>query len=420
VTAPTVISRAHARRFLVARHLLAPPRSLEADPASVLAVVARHGLLQFDPIAVPGARSHELVLHARIAGYQRGWLERWLYGPDRRLIELYNKSLNILPLEELACYRIAWDRTAPRMEAGILREQAELTAEILERIAADGPVSSAAFAHRTHTVDWWWAPTRASRAVLEALFISGRIGIADRDGDRRSFDLIERLVPPGRLAERVPEAVAHRHRFLSEFRASGLASPSDGSLAEATPRHGPIAERRRLTAELVETGALLPVEVDGLRGTRYVVAEDAPTLTRSGDPNAVDGDGGPWSAGVSFIAPLDPLAWDRRLLRELWDFDYLWEIYVPEAKRRWGYYVLPVLYGDRLVGRIEPRYERRERALRILRVSLEDPTLLDDPDFIAALGEAVEAYRRFVGAKRVTWPRGRPDRDVAAALRRLG
>src|SRR6266511_3511174 len=97
------ISADHARRFLVRRHLLDPPRALPAEPASVLRVIDRLGSLQFDPLEIPGARSHDLVLHARIAGYRREWLEALLYAPagDRRLIELYNKSLNILPIEQL-------------------------------------------------------------------------------------------------------------------------------------------------------------------------------------------------------------------------------------------------------------------------------------------------------------------------------
>src|SRR5687767_13687138 len=99
----------HARRFIVRRHLLAPPRSLPARPESVLTVVERLGLLQFDPLEVPGARAHDLVLHARISGYRRAWCDQWLYGGDRRLIELYNKSLNILPISELPHYRVTWD-----------------------------------------------------------------------------------------------------------------------------------------------------------------------------------------------------------------------------------------------------------------------------------------------------------------------
>ena len=106
------LSADHARRFLVRRHLLAPARSLPADPQSVLDVVERLGLLQFDPLEVPGARNHDLVLHARIGGYRREWCDQWLYGPDRRLIELYNKSLNMVPMHELPHYRIAWQRSS--------------------------------------------------------------------------------------------------------------------------------------------------------------------------------------------------------------------------------------------------------------------------------------------------------------------
>ena len=415
-TEPAVtISPDHARRFLVRRHLLAPPRSLPAEPASVLKVIERLGLLQFDPIEVPGARSHDFALQARITGYRRGWCEEWLYGDDRRLIELYNKSLNILPMSELALYRVTWDRNAPRMEAGILREQTEVAKAILARIEAEGPLSTAAFADHKHVVDWWWAPTRVARAVMEALFVAGRLGIARREGNRRYYDLIERLVPADCLAERAPQEAARRHRLLSHFRATGMTSPTDGTLTEPMYEVGKVAERVRWTAELVEEGVLLPVAVDGLRGIRYVLAEEEPMLEAAADVTEHS------PPGVSFVAPLDPLVWDRRQLRELWGFDWTWEIYVPEAKRRWGYYVLPILYGDRLAGRIEPRYERSARTLRIIGISFEDRhAAMEDPRFLPALAEAVEAYQTFLGADRLTWPRNRPGRDVGAAIRRLG
>ena len=117
----------HARRFLVTRHLLAPPRALPAEPESVLTAVERLGLLQFDPLEVPGARNHDLVLHARVAGYRREWCEQWLYGPDRRLIELYNKSLNLLPIHELPHYRISWQRSAAAYDDDILTKQADVS-----------------------------------------------------------------------------------------------------------------------------------------------------------------------------------------------------------------------------------------------------------------------------------------------------
>ena len=401
----------HARRFLAARHLLAPPRSLPAEPESVLAVVERLGSLQFDPLEVPGARNHDLVLHARIGGYRRGWAEAWMYGPNRRLIELYNKSLNILPMHELPHYRVSWQRAASSVDGGILTEQADVAKAILKRLRADGPLSTAAFSEHGHAVDWWWAPTRASRAVMEALFVTGRIGIARREGNRRHYDLIERLVPAEQLRLRESEEDAMTHRLLSRYRAVGLTTPV-GTQMEVMYSAGSTAERARRTARLVEEGRLVPVDVEGLKYTRYVVAEDEPLLAATADPTSTTG------PGAAFLAPLDPIVWDRRMLRELWGFDYLWEVYVPEAKRRWGYYVLPILFGDRFVGRIEPRLDRTSGTLRILGVWFEagfEP--IEFPGFVPALADAVEAYRAFVGASRVGWPRTRLGRSIAAALR---
>jgi uncharacterized protein YcaQ len=108
------------------------------------------------------------------------------------------------------------------------------------------------------------------------------------------------------------------------------------------------------------------------------------------------------------------------MLRELWGFDYLWEVYVPEPKRRWGYYVLPILFGDRFVGRIEPRLDRKAQVLNVLGIWFEPGFApMEETGFAPALAEALEAYRCFVGATRVVWPRTRPGRDIAGALRRL-
>ena len=254
---PIQISAEHARRFLVQRHRLAPPRNLPAQPESVLRVVQRVGSLQFDPLEVPGARNHDLVLHARIAGYERSWLDRWLYAPDRQLIEVYNKSLNILPIEELPHYRLAWERADAWYRDRILSEQAEVAEAIVETIRRDGPLSTAAFRQHNHAIDWWWAPTPAARAVMEALFVTGRLGIARREGNRRFYDLVERLVPAELLAQRESEEDALRHRLWSRFRAVGLmASPGPSDVMYGT---GSAAQRRAWTAELVEAGVLRAV-----------------------------------------------------------------------------------------------------------------------------------------------------------------
>jgi len=406
---PLVLSRDHARRFLVRRHLLDPARRLRPEPASVLAVVERLGSLQFDPLEVPGARNHDLVLHARIDGYTRAFCDELLYAPagERRLFEAYNKSLNILPVHELPYYRLTWERAAERYDARILLQRAAAKDAILERIRREGPVSTAAVSRvLAGPVDWHWGPNTEGRAVLEALFESGRVSIARREGNRRFYDLTERLFPAALLARRVPREEAARHRLLSRYRGVGLMGAGGGS--ELTSGTGKAPERATILAGLVADGTLVPAEVEGVRGVRHVLAEELPILEATATRD------GAWTPSVVFLAPLDPLMWDRRLVEALFGFTYRWEVYTPEAKRQPG----PLLFGERLVGRIEPRLERKSGTLRILGLTFEPGFVpLAEAGFIDALGVAVDAYRRLTGATRVLWPRTRLARALASACR---
>ncbi len=413
-----------AQRFLVIRHLLAPPRALPAAPEGVLAVMDRIGSLQFDPLDVAG-RNHDLVLHARVAGYRRAWTDELLYG-RRLLFEAYNKGLSILPTRELPWYRLTWDGARRDHETEIFARHGDHVAELLERIRRDGPISTADLDH-SEAIDWYWGPTLKSRAVLEALAEAGILGIARRDGNRRFYDLSERLFPPGLLAERVPEREQMLHRLLSRYRAHGLLGATGQQeiflgVGPRRPHNGSVVpSRRELLAELVERGELVPVEVEGVRGLRHVVTGELPLLAQAERELGEGHPPGGEPAAVIFLAPLDPLAWDRDLLRSLFDFDYLWEVYVPAARRRWGYYVLPLLFGDRLVGRIEPRFDRSAQAVRILGQHWEagfDP--LAEEGFVPALASALRAYRAFHGADRVTFARDRASRALAGAVARAG
>jgi hypothetical protein len=409
------ISADHARRFLVRRHLLDPPRALPAKPASVLRVIDRLGSLQFDPLEVPGARNHDLVLHSRVAGYRRAWCEGWLYGKDRRLIELYNKSLNILPADELPYYRLSWSRGAGNYTE-FLAQHEGLANRIRDHIRETGPVSTSSFRDVEDRIQWWWdnttaTSTKAARAVMEALFVVGELGISRREGNRRFYDLIERLVPAEMLGTHAGEADQQRHRLLSRHRGVGLMGV--GGPGELVMGTGKAPDRARTTAALVEDGTLIPAAVEGFREVRHVLAEELPILEATAKARTRA------TPSVAFIAPLDQLMWDRRLVKGLFGFDYIWEVYIPEPKRRHGYYVLPILFRDRLVGRIEPRYERASRTLRIAGIWFEVGFgAMEEPHFVPALANALEAYRTFVGAASVTWPRTRAGRDLAGVLGR--
>jgi uncharacterized protein YcaQ len=163
-----------------------------------------------------------------------------------------------------------------------------------------------------------------------------------------------------------------------------------------------VVSRAELLDDLAAMAALVPVQVDGVRGLRYVLADEIPILRRS--IGQVDRGEPLERPSVAFLAPLDPLAWDRDLMRSLFDFDYVWEVYVPEHKRRWGYYVLPVLWGDRLVGRIEPRIDTRAGVVRMLGLWWQDDFRPRQADgFIDAMRDGLAAYARFAGARRFDW-----------------
>ncbi len=378
------------RRFLVARHSLSPARSVAGGLAGVLEVFRKLGSIQFDPIAVAG-RNHDLVLHARVAGYEPAWCDE-LY-ERREIFEATNKALSYVPTSEFPWFRHVMGRKGPRFHHAALADNAEVAKRVLERIRAEGPLCSLDFERETgRTENWFGMPENAVRSVLEAYTVTGEIGLARRDGNRRYYDLLERLLPAEVLAQEVPEREQLRHKLLSRYRAHGLLGVGGAGGTFARIANPP--ERRELQNELVELGALVPVEVEGMRGKRFVVDEELALL--QAPPES--------TPSVAFVAPFDSLLWDTALLASLFDFEYVWEGFFPAAKRRWGYYVLPIIFGDRFVGRIEPRIDRDEGVVQVLDVWWEDDFAPRRADgFVDAMCDALRAYLRFAGADRLEW-----------------
>src|SRR6059058_586891 len=264
-----------ARRFLLARQLIAPARSLVGGPDAVLEVFRRLGSIQFDPLAFAG-RNHDLVLHARVADYDPGWCDR-LYG-RREIFEAYNKGLSLVPTSEFPWFRGTLSLNAPRT----LAENADVAARVLERIRADGPLSALDFEReRGTTTDWFGMATNAVRAVLEAYAVTGVLGLARGDGNRRYYDLLERLLPADVVARKVPLEEQMRYKLLSRYRAHGLLGAGGagdvlGGLGPAKPdeRWPGYPGRNALREELVERGDLVSVQVEGVPGKRFVVRDE--------------------------------------------------------------------------------------------------------------------------------------------------
>ena len=361
----------------------------------MLEVFQKLGSIQFDPLAVAG-RNHDLVLHARVAEYDPAWCDS-LYD-RRKIFEAYNKGLSLVPVSEFAWFRGILSRKSPQ----VLAENAEVAERVVERIRAEGPLSALDF-EREHgpTTDWFGMPTNAVRAVLEAGAVTGLFGLARRDGNRRYYDLLERLLPRNVLARKLPLKEQLRHKLLSRYRAHGLLGAAGGGdifgglgAAKPDPERPDHPGRNTMREELVELGELVPIEVEGMRGTRFVIKDDVDLLQAPPQP----------PPSVAFLPPFDPLVWDRGLLESLFDFEYVWELFLPPAKRRWGWYVLPIVFQDRFVGRIEPRIDRSEDCVHVLDVWWEDGfTPGRAAGFVDAMRDALRAYLRFAGAGRLEW-----------------
>jgi len=393
---------------LAAQGLLQPPRR-RARREDVPAVVERMRLLQIDSIHVV-ARSPYLVLHARLGDYPPEWLDEAL--ECGRLAECWAHEACFVPAADVGRHR-AWQQRraahwAQRHAQRSRREHAAGMDAMLERIRAGGPVRAADFERADRGASGWWE-WKPEKRWLEAWFALGELMVTRRERFQRVYDLAERVLarldpaPPAADAA-LPEAALRQRFILDGVRALGVAP---ARWIADYHRLKPAVDEREL-APLVATGDLLRTAVAGWDAPGYVHRDHAGLLekARAGRLRATH---------TALLSPFDPLVWDRERLRGMFGFDYRIECYVPAAKRRHGYYVLPILHRGRLVGRLDAKAHRVEGVFEVKALFLEDdvaptPRLLED------LAATLAATARWHGTPRVRLGRCRPA-SLAAPLR---
>ena len=365
------ISIAQARRLALAcAGLLAPrrlglPARAGARPARAREhchrIIEHFGYLQLDTVAVSGARTHSIVLASRLEGLDAS-LGETLLTPGAPLFEYWGHEVCWLPLSLYPC--LAWRRREYQTHpwwGDVLREHPEVTRSVLRRIESEGPLRSLDLEGRSG--GGWWN-LKLTRRVAEALWTAGRLAIRERRSFQRSFDLVERVIPDEVRSRRVSSAVAFDTLLLRALAGHGWAST--GTLAAtwrlvkcrsgSTPRC--VACRREdesIRARFVRSGGWSRLD-SSRRPRTHSRARTPATATRSG----------------SVALPFDPLLWDRARVQTLFDFEQRIEIYKPAGQRRYGYYCLPVLAGDRLIGRVDLKARRAEGDLDVLSVHFEN------------------------------------------------
>jgi uncharacterized protein len=390
------VDPATVRRLFVTRQRLAGP-SPAPDADGIMAVAADLGGIQLDPVSVV-ARSHQLVLWSRLGRYHLDDLDRLLWR-ERRLFEYWTHGAAIVrtddyQLHHLLMRRYPSDRYAQgrRLRAWLADNQA-LRRSILRRLKADGPLPARALEDRS-TVGWrsaGWTTGRNVERMLDVLWTQGRIMVAGRAGQQRLWDLAERWLPSWTPTARLPEREIVRRTAQRSLRALGVATARDVDRHFTQGRYPGLAG---VLAGLERAGRVERVRVaaDGAEwpGPWYVHAEDLPLLERL--------QAGGWRPRTTLLSPFDNLIIGRERTERLFGFRFRMELYVPKAARRYGYYVLPLLHGDRLVGRVDPALDRRTGRLLVHAVHAE-------PDAPAAAGPALAAALQqlaaFLGADQV-------------------
>ena len=361
------LSKAEARAFLL-RHQGLNGASSFKGPSGVLAYVRRVGCIQYDPLDVVG-RNADLVLQSRVAGYRRPMLDTLLYG-DRHLLDGWDKMASIYLTEDWPCFARLRQRRTEEVEALLHRRASEAALDVTEPILAilseKGPMLSTGI-QMGKAEPGSWGHRNLAGAAMDYLFVAGRIGVHGKRSTQRIYDLIERLLPQELLSE--PEPFADEDAFVRWYVTRRV-----GSVGLLWNRNGGgwlgqfLENKTRRTeaiAALAEAGTLLRIGVEGEAEPFWMRQADAWQLEGGVASEASSGKDA--RASVRVLAPLDNLIWDREMASRLFGLTYSWEVYVPVHKRKYGYYVLPVLMGDRFVGRFEPEPHRGTAPLQIRR-----------------------------------------------------
>lgn len=400
------ISEKTVRRLVLHAQLLDDRTRIRKGKAGVAQVVDHLGYVQIDTISVI-ERAHHHTLWTRVPGYQPEHLHQ-AHAVDRAVFEYWGHAASYLPLKDYRFYlpmmksfydaKNAWYR-------GWGERYGDYLAPVLKRIREQGPLAARDFenlAPRGQGPWWDWKP---AKAALETLFWRGELMIRERRRFERIYDLTERVLPHG-TDTRVP-GDGELGRFIVQRALGALGVAGEREIRDYIR----IGDRHIAAAalkEMLAAGEITCLGIEGRTGTAYALPA---LLAAAGRLRARQ-------PGVRFLSPFDNLAIDRRRLKERFDFDFAFECYVPKHKRNHGYFVLPILFGENIVGRLDPKADRQGKTLIARFLSIE-PAFTHLDGLVPELGRALGEFARFNGCERVVVESVRPGKLLAPLKRAL-
>ena len=389
---PVEFSVETAREVLLAAQGLdsVPERATKDD---VRGIIRRMGVLQIDSISVV-ARSPYLVLWSRLGSYEPRWLDELL--AEGALFEYWSHAACFIPIEDYGLYRRLMIEGGEKTRSWMQAHHEEIE-HVMERVSENGPVRAAEFARTDGKAGGWWEWKPEKRA-LEHLFAAGELMISRRENFHRVYDLRERVLakalPDWEDALAPNEQEVRRALALKTVRALGVALARWVPDYFRTPKKGVSG----LLEELADEGSLLRARI-----------EDEPAYLHPDNAGLAEEilSGGLRSSVTTLLSPFDPVVWDRARALELFGFEYKIEVYTPAARRRYGYYSLPILHSGSLAGRLDAKAHRKQGTFEVKSIHLEPDTLVND-DLVSELAYALRDCAGWHGTPEVLVRRSDP------------
>ena len=386
-----------ARRFILGKQGLWPGRRWQGSEDTA-AAMRQIEYLQLDPLQII-ARSQDIQLHSRVLDYAPGGWEEVTYG-QRHFFD-WGGWLAVRPMDELPHWRVVMRRerdgeAGDSRIAGMGRDHAEAIVEMRAILRERGTVSNRDFQMATRTRTESYRGRKDSSLALYYLWRTGEVMTHHRERFERIYALTE-TVAPAYLIRESDEDEADRFLIKKEIAFSGLARIKRTS--ETWQRGEPDRAAKRLLEMMLADGEIIEVRVEGWKALHHALGRDAAALAElsAGRVPAAWTPLATTTEEVVFLSPLDPVS-ARGRAKVLFGFDYVWEVYKPVDQRKFGYYVLPILWGDKLVGRFDSKLDRTTNTFVILGLWLEEEALGKDEAFAAALARGFARFVAFLGA----------------------
>lgn len=388
------ISNSDARRLFLQRHGLCTPAEGTAAIARLEQTIDTLGFVQIDSINTV-ARAHHMILRSRLGAYRESHLKR-LYERERRLFEHWTHDASFIPIEAFPHWKLKFARDRERLSASWKKWQrhefVEKFDEVLEHIASHGPATSGDVGKEEPRSKGGWWEWHPSKTALEFLWRTGALSVTRRDGFKKVYDLTENVVPEAVL--KVSPTKDETIEFACSTALDRLGFATSGELAAFLDLITPV-EAKEWVERASQAGRIIPVAIETAQGPDRVSFMWPETLEEIGKLPKAPGK-------VRILSPFDPLLRDRKRALRLFDFDYRIEVFVPEAQRKYGYYVFPVLEGERVIGRIDMKAQRNEGTLAV-RKFWPELRIMPSKARLKSLEKELERMASFCGLDKVSY-----------------